>query len=187
VKLLILLGTVAIVLPFIISQRASRFGYAVSERFLERPTSKDKPYYRIPSEPGEATELNRESLVAWMRDHGQLARGYASKVIPIDIAYLLFLGGYLGYASELLAEAISWPFFLTNVATGVVWCFPVAYIMSDLTEDTLIGLLLGEPERIEGPAYTALAIFRQIKLATVTCSFAQVLILCLVAWIFPAG
>ena len=158
-KLLILLGTVAIVLPFLISQRASRFGYAVSERLLERPTGKERPFYRIPSEPGEATELNRASLTSWVRGHGELAQGYASKVIPIDMVYLFFLGGYLGYASMMLAETIHCPTFLAKVAMWAVWCCPVAYIISDLAEDTLIAFLLGKPARIEGPAYQPSAPF----------------------------
>jgi hypothetical protein len=101
------------------------------------------------------------------------------------MVYLFFLGGYLGYASMLLAETIHWSTFLAKFAMWAVWCFPVTYIISDLVEDTLIVFLLGKPERIERAAYPALGTFRRIKLATVTCSFVQVLILCLASWMFP--
>jgi len=73
--LIILLATLSIALPFVISQAAMRFGIAVSERFLERPTSVDHPLYTIPTETPAGEALNEDSLTKWVGPQTRLAHG----------------------------------------------------------------------------------------------------------------
>jgi hypothetical protein len=89
VRLIILLATLSIALPFVISQAAMPFSIAVSERFLERPTSVDHPRYTIPTETAAGDALNENSLTKWVGSQSRLARGYARRIILLDVAYLL--------------------------------------------------------------------------------------------------
>lgn len=87
-RLIILLATLAIILPFVISQVATPLGLAVSLRFLERPTNAAAPHYTIPLEIAAPEPLNAESLA------GGYGRGYITRVMPLDILYLIFLGAF---------------------------------------------------------------------------------------------
>jgi hypothetical protein len=94
----------AIALPFIISQIAMPYGLAVSLRFLERPTNSENPKYAIPADSDKAVDLTGDSLSSWIQAKGgRLAQGYATRVIPLDLLYLLLLGCFLGVASTTLA------------------------------------------------------------------------------------
>jgi hypothetical protein len=87
VRLIILLATLAIVLPFVISQATTRFGHAVSERFLERPTNAAAPRYSIPLETEAGKELDADGLSQWVQTNNRSASGYANNVIPLDVVY----------------------------------------------------------------------------------------------------
>ena len=92
-RLIILLAMLVIGLPFIISQVAMPYGIAVSLRFLERPTNSEKPKYTIPFETDKTVNLTEDSLTKWTgMKGGRLAQGYATRVIPLDLLYLLFFG-----------------------------------------------------------------------------------------------
>ena len=98
----------AIAMPFIISQAALPYGVAVSLRFLERPTNSDNPKYTIPPESDKSVELTNDSLTNWiqMKD-GRLAQGYAMRVIPLDLLYLLFFWRFLGSRAQRLQVSSS--------------------------------------------------------------------------------
>jgi hypothetical protein len=72
-RLIILLGTLAIALPFIISGVALPLGSAVSDRFLERPTHRGEPSYTISRETGVGSPLDAASLIDWVTRNGELA------------------------------------------------------------------------------------------------------------------
>jgi hypothetical protein len=186
VRLLILLGTLAIALPFIISGAAIPFGNAVSDRFLERPTRDGKPKYTIPREtsPGEA--LDASSLAQWIKENGNFATGYATRVIPLDFLYLCFLGGFLAIASTILVDLIRFPVALAGIPVWI-WCLlPAVYVISDFAEDTVIFIILRWPSSIQGTTMDILGWLRAAKILSLALSIGQVLLLCLLSYI-PAS
>ena len=187
VRLIILLATLAIALPFLISQAAMPFGRAVSERFLERPTSSDDPRYTIPSEAAAGKALNGDTLTDWVQTQGRLAKGYTTRVVPLDILYLVFLGTFLGIASTTLAGMTQWPPILSHVRTWVFWLLPALYIFCDLAEDSLILTMLNWPSTIRSVAFAALTTLRSLKIASVSLGFVQVLLLCGLSYIWPTA
>jgi hypothetical protein len=182
-RLIILLGTLAIALPFLILSAALPFGNAVSNRFLERPTHKSSPSYTIPRETKVGEPLDEPSLISWVGENNGFARGYATRVIPLDILYLFFLGSFLAIASTTLAPLIRWPFVLSGFPAWVWWLLPASYVASDFTEDILIFVLLRWPATIQGATMDVLAFVRGAKILTVTLSIVQVLLLCLASFV----
>lgn len=185
-RLIILLGTLAIALPFIISQAAMLSGNAVSLRFLERPTNKVAHKYTIPPEVAKIDSLSADSLLAWTLSRPQSARGYALHVVPLDIIYLLCLGLFLGYASTLLVGAIAFPTTLARPSAWLLWLLPAAYITCDLAEDALIIIMLSWPTTIHAGAFSPLSLVRALKIASVGIAFVQVLLLCLFSFVWAA-
>jgi hypothetical protein len=186
VRLIILLAMLAIALPFIISQAAMPYGVAVSLRFLERPTNSVKPKYTIPAESDNAVTLTKDSLTSWTQTRGgQLAQGYATRVIPLDLLYLLLLGAFLGFASTTLAGIIQWPESLSNLPISGFWLLPALYILFDLAEDIVILVLLNWPSAIDR-MFQVLAVCRTAKLAAVFAGFVQVFLLCGLSFLLPA-
>ena len=182
-RLLILLGTLAIALPFIISGAAIPFGNAVSDRFLERPTHDGKPKYTIPREtpPGEA--LDATSLTQWIKENINLATGYATRVIPLDFLYLFVLGGFLAIASTILVDLTRWPLALASIPVWI-WCsLPVVYVVSDFAEDTIIFIILRWPSGVQGITVDILTCLRAAKILSLALSIGQVLLLCLLSYI----
>ncbi|WP_315753774.1 MULTISPECIES: hypothetical protein [unclassified Bradyrhizobium] len=186
-RLIILLGTLAIAVPFIIAQAAMPSGNAVSLRFLERPTNIGNPKYTVPPEVAKVESLGADSLLAWVQSRPQSARGYAFYVMPLDVLYLICLGLFLGYASTLLVDVTHWPATLSPIPMWVVWLLPAAYIVCDLAEDLLIIVMLGWPTTIHAGAFAPLSLFRTLKIASVGISFGQVFLLCLVSFVWPAA
>jgi hypothetical protein len=182
-RLLILLGTLAIALPFIISGTALPFGNAVSGRFLERPTHKGEPRYTVPIETEVGKKLDAASLADWLREHRDFANGYATRVIPIDLPYLFFLGGFLALASVTLAPMVRSPIALSGVPGWVWWLLPAVYVVFDFVEDTLIFTMLQWPSTIKSQTMDVLAFLRATKIATVTLSMLQVLVLCMASYL----
>jgi hypothetical protein len=182
-RFLILLGTLAIALPFIISGIASSFGNAVSGRFLERPTNNGKPRYTIPRETPAGEPVDITSLSHWISENSNSATGYATRVIPLDILYLFFLGGFLAIASTTLVGLIRWPIALSTFPVWIWWLLPIVYVISDFMEDAIIFTMLRWPSRIQGVALGSLAYVRAAKIASVTLSIIQALLLCPVSYI----
>lgn len=185
VRLIILFGTLAIALPFMIAQVAMPFGAAVSQRFLERPTDSGDLRYTIPQE-AKGDSLDAETLFKWVQAHGRSAKGYALHVMPIDIAYLLCLGLFLGLASGFLGRLTHWPSILSQMPMWAFWLLPALYMVCDLTEDVLVMVMLNWPSTIQGMAFTILAGARSLKIVSVGLAFAQVLLLCLLSYVWPA-
>jgi len=127
--------------------------------------------------------LGVASLSDWVRDENQLARGYATRVIPLDILYLIFLGTFLGFASTTLAGLIDWPRSIAGLPSWVWWMLPSLYLFSDFAEDSFIFTMLNWPSTIQGIVFDTLTCLRSIKIWSVTLAFAQVLLLGLLSYI----
>lgn len=183
-RLIILLAALAIALPFIISQVATPFGNAVSERFLERPTHREDPRYTIPLETPTGKTLDVTSLAEWVRDATRSANGYATRVILLDILYLFFLGTFLAIASTTLADIIRWPHMLASLPNWVWWVLPGLYLVSDSIEDCMIFSMLNWPSTIQSGAFDILSAARSVKITTVTLSLVQVVLLSLLSFVF---
>jgi hypothetical protein len=186
VRLIILLATLSIATPFIISQVATSFGSAVSERFLERPTNSDDPRYTIPPETATGKALSGDTLTEWVQAQGRLANGYATRVIPLDILYLVFLGTFLGIASTTLAGMIRWPAVFPHGPAGIFWLLPALYIFCDFAEDSLIFTMLNWPSTIRSVAFAALTVLRSVKIAAVALGLVQALLLCGLSYVWPS-
>jgi hypothetical protein len=115
----VFLAAVTIGLQFAIGYIAGRYGVRVGNRFLER----GKAY----------TERDIEGLTP------AEARGYAFPVLfPLDLSFMVFLGGFLGLASEGAAESIS-------LFKNVAWLFaivPALHVVADFLEDVLLACML---------------------------------------------
>ncbi len=184
-RLIILLAMLAIALPFIISQAAMPYGLAVSLRFLERPTNSENPKYTIPAETDKVIDLTEDALTNWTHAKGgRLAHGYATRVIPLDLLYLLLLGGFLGVASATLASMVQWPASISSVPISAFWLLPALYIFFDFAEDLSILVLLNWPTTIER-MFGVLTAFRTAKLAAVFAAFIQVFLLCGLSFFWP--
>jgi hypothetical protein len=115
---------------------------------------------------------------------GQLAQGYATRVIPLDLIYLLLLGALLGFASTTLAGIIQWPASLSNLPISGLWLLPALYIFFDFAEDLVIFVLLNWPSAIDR-MFRVLTVCRTAKLAAVFAAFVQVFLLCGLSFFLP--
>lgn len=134
----ITLAAAAIVWPFIIALFASKYGTDVSARFLERGGN-------IPS-TGEP--LDRASLEAWLRlpANGPFLRPYAYLIMPLDLIYVCFVGGFLVCGALWLSAALTWPEPLSDLCSVSVCVLPAIYILSDVVEDLLIMRILPQQD-----------------------------------------
>jgi hypothetical protein len=112
-------------------------------------------------------------LTDWVRENSDFAKGCATRVIPLDVLYLFFLGGFLAIASTTLAASVRWPIALSCIPAWI-W-LPVVYIVCDFAEDALIFTMLRWPSTIQGVAVDVLAFLRATKITTVALSLVQVL------------
>jgi hypothetical protein len=186
-RLIILFATLAIALPFIISSAALPFGNAVSQRFLERPTNIGLPRYTIPTGTAAGRGLDPDSLAAWIQAQGKDAQGYAWRVIPLDVIFLLVLGLFLGMASTTLAGLTQWPLMFTAIPVLIVWLLPALYIVCDLAEDTLIFTMLNWPSTIQSIAFTTMSLVRPVKIYAVSFGIVQVFLLTVFSYIWPTA
>lgn len=170
---MIVCGTLAIAMPFVISGVALRLGAAVSERFLERPGS-------LPAEVGSGPGLTASLLKRWATQQTTVshAKGYAHLVMPLDIAYLIFLGTFLGFAATHMAVLAS-PNWLSTRPGWVWWILPAAYMASDLAEDILIFVFLTWPSSITDFGLKTLSAFKWTKIGTNCLAIVQILLLAL--------
>jgi len=111
---------------------------------------------------------------------------YARRIILLDVAYLLCLGVFIGIASTTLTGLTEWPATFLRIPVWAFWLSPALYIVCDFAEDTLIFSMLNWPSTIRSMAFTALTAFLIIQIASVTLGLAQVLLLCLLSYIWPA-
>jgi hypothetical protein len=174
-RCLIILAAGAITIPFFISSVAAKAGAAVSERFLERPGGK------ITIEPSNSqVDVDETSLRAWVMSEKtkDYAHIYAWRVIPLDFAYLIALGGFLAVAAHTLALSEIAAGSLLGKVPAMLWLvFPAVYVVTDLLEDILIMTLLTKPASISGRTLELLAALRSAKIAGVAISLLQIFIL----------
>lgn len=165
IRVMVLCGALAVALPFVISSVASRFGPAVSERFLERPTE-------LPAEVGSEGPLDASLLRAWAMGSkdpktAAHAKGYARWVMLFDLAYLVSLGLFLGLAASYAAGLATWPAWVASRPNWVWWILPGAYIAFDFAEDSLIFVLLTWPSGIADASLQLLSFLRFVKIVSV--------------------
>lgn len=178
-RLMIISGTLAVALPFLISSVASPLGTAVSERFLERPG-------RLPAEVSDQKDLTAPILKAWVTREPTLghAKGYARLIMPMDMLYLVFLGLFLGLAAVHIAGLVKWPLNYGTIPLWFWWIAPAVYIVCDFSEDSLIVVLLSWPFSITGASLDVLSCLKWTKIVSVSLAMAQVLLLGLLSWIW---
>lgn len=161
-------ATMTLFLSFAVAQQASQYGPAVAQRFLERGNE-------IPGMgPLDAANLSR-----WVLDekNAASARGYARRVIPVDIAFLLSFGTFLAMASIFLAATVRW----RGLDAGSAWWWlltvlPSLYVIADFIEDVLIIRLLENPTEIRS-RFSFLRKMTSLKILTSAGAFAQLAIL----------
>jgi hypothetical protein len=179
-RLIILSGTWAILLPFLIAQVAEKLGagLAVTERFLERLN-------KIPSGTSdEPQELNAINLKDWVEKHPACATKYAW-LMPIDVLYLFSLGSFLGLASGWLAEDVQLPASIAGIAVWkLLWGLPVLYMASDLIEDAMIVLFMKAPITITNGSLRAQVLIKNLKIVSVIGGMVLTAHLALLALVF---
>jgi hypothetical protein len=171
-RLIILLGTAAIAVPFIISFLAPArvVGTAVSDRFLERSET-------IPAQPKTTPlPINESNLRAWVtsKDTAGYARAYAWRVMPLDFVYLVVLGGFLALGAYTLASIVAWPPALAKLPLWVWLIFPAVYTVADFVEDSLIIVLMTQPARISNFTVDMLTFLRNAKIGSNTVAITQI-------------
>jgi hypothetical protein len=167
-----LLAAAAIAVPFIISfiAPASVVGVAVSDRFLERGRT-------ISPEPGSKPKpINEDNLRAWVTsaDTTGYASAYAWRVMPLDLIYLAVLGGFLALGAYTLASGVAWPPLSAKLPLWVWLIFPVAYMIPDLIEDSLIFLMMTRPSSISELTVQALTVLRDTKIFSNAMAITQI-------------
>lgn len=161
------LATVTILLTFVIAEEATKWGEAVATRFLERGSGI----------PPEGTPITAASLKAWALDpaNARAVRGYATRIMPWDILFLVCLGGFLGQGSASLAATIAWPGAI-HCPPWLFWIFPTVYMLADLGEDLQIRRLLLNPAAIDQSSFDLTRLATRIKMWTAGISFLQLLL-----------
>jgi hypothetical protein len=149
-KIAIFLAAVTIGLFFAIGMVANCYGSKVSSRFLER---------------GE--EYAETDLKQFVTGSARDARGYAFPVLfPLDLLFMVFLGGFLAFASVGAAESI-------ECLRKLAWLFaigPAFYVAADLVEDTLLARMLLSADAV---SQNAIDLVRKMTAAKfVTCTYA---------------
>jgi hypothetical protein len=174
-------GALAVALPFVISSVAVRFGKAVAERFLERPGE-------LPAEAGAKGPLTASMLQDWAlgrvtADTAGHARGYAHRVMPLDLLYLISLGLFLGLAASYLAGLVGWPGWIASRPDWLWWILPLVYIAFDAAEDSLIVVLLSWPASITDASLKVLSVLRFVKIVSVGGAMGAAVLLGLLSFI----
>jgi hypothetical protein len=133
ITLALFFAALTLLLSFVIANEASQFGCAVAVRFLERGSL--IPTDNIP--------LTADNLDRWRSapQNNASVHGYASRVIPLDIAFLLSFGCFFGFASAALAGQIA----IADSRIILFWIFPALYMISDFIEDMSIRQVLLSP------------------------------------------
>ena len=155
------LAAVTIGLFFTIGYFANHYGPRVAERFLER---------------GEAySESDLKKLTP------REANGYAFPVLfPLDLLFMIFLGGFLGLASVGAAELI-------DCLKKVAWLFalgPALYVAADLVEDVLLARMLLSTEPVGQHTIDLARTVTRVKFAACGYGILQTIVLTGVAALF---
>jgi hypothetical protein len=167
----VLSAALTLSLSFLIADKASQFGFAVAIRFLERGDVI----------PPANQPLTAENLDRWRWDpvNHASAQGYASKIIPLDILFLLSLGCFFGLASMALADHIG----MSSFQRSLLLIFPVLYTTSDFIEDLLIRNMLVAPSSSTGN-FNFMRSMTSAKMKTASLCFLQVFVLVVLAMFY---
>ncbi len=141
IRLIILLATLAIALPFVIAKGALPFGTAVSRRgaFSSGRRMMETRASHLP-EAKTGDKLERVRQLCGCHAHADLAGAMRDTSFPLDIVYLVCLGLFLGNGERNPARPHGRPSFLSHIPIWVCWLLPCVYIACDLSEDLLIVL-----------------------------------------------
>jgi hypothetical protein len=156
-KFSIFLAAVTISLFFVIDIVAKRHGPKVAERFFERNAA--------------YAEADLETFASMLPAD---AGGYAFPVLfPLDLMFMVFLGGFLGFGSVAAAESI-------GGLEKMAWLFsigPALYVAADFIEDVLLARMLCAPAAISQDAVGRVQTFTKAKFATCTYAIVQTIVL----------
>jgi hypothetical protein len=153
-----LLAAITIPLFFLIPLVASHYGPRVAARFLERGIG-----------------YSPDKFHRWATRNRRLAMGYAFPVLfPLDLVFLLCLGGFLATTSSTLLEHGGQP----GLAKASLF-LPMAYIVTDFLEDALLAWILLAPRWIK-VLVTPAKVLTGIKM--LTCFLAMVQTAVISAW-----
>lgn len=120
----------------------------------------------------KGTSYTAETFRAWVKADPDRARRYAFPVLfPLDLLFMLALGGLLAAGSATLAASIGWSSRL--VCLGAL--LPGLYVVADLGEDVLLAALLMSPDRIGARAIGASWRLNRMKRGTIALALLQVL------------
>ena len=161
-RVAIFTGVVAIGLFFFVAAVASRYGPdaaqvpTVEARFLEKPPRHEAAF-----------------IQDWVVQHPDAARHYAFPILfPLDLIFMLFLGGFLGLASVLTANTIGWlkPFaWLLTIA-------PAVYVVVDLAENILLARLLLHAQAINDSSARIAWMATELKLFAAGSAIVQTIV-----------
>jgi hypothetical protein len=103
-----------------------------------------------------------------------VVNGYARQIVPWDIGFLLFLGGFLAMGSASLASNVvltsQLPFWLYLIIPGT-------YVCADIIEDMMIVFLLTSPQSIGRWTFLFYRFAMRVKTVTVVFAFGQLLLI----------
>lgn len=153
-KIAIFLAAVTIGLFFVIGMVSAGYGPKVRDRFLERGA--------------KYTVADLRNLAP--RD----ARGYTFPVlIPLDLLFMIFLGGFLAFASVGAADSV-------GPLKTIAWLFavgPALYVAADLMEDVLLARMLLSQNAITQSAIDLVQSVTKVKFVTCGYGIAQTIAL----------
>ncbi|MGC2779942.1 MAG: hypothetical protein WA418_30310 [Bradyrhizobium sp.] len=164
----ITLAAAAIIWPFIVALFANKYGADVGARFLERGGN-------IPS---TGQPLDHASLEVWLRlpANGLFLRPYAYLIMPLDLIYACFVGGFLVCGALWLSAALTWPEPLSYFRSVLVCVLPAIYILSDVVEDMLIMRILPRQD-VSEVAFAVMRTATKIKVASFGAAVLQIVAL----------
>jgi hypothetical protein len=161
-KIAIFTGAVTISLFYLLAIVEAQYGpdvprvAAVADRFLEKS-------------PRHTAEYMRD----WVEKYPDAARRYAFPVLfPLDLLFMIFLGGYLGLGSVLTADTIDW---LKRFAR-LFAIIPAVYVLADLVEDTLLARLLLDVQAIDDASVWWPRVATGVKLAAAGLAIFQTIV-----------
>jgi hypothetical protein len=161
-KVAILIGAVSIGLFFFIAAVASRYGPdatqvpTVEDRFLEKPPRHEAAF-----------------IQDWVVQHPHAARHYAFPILfPLDLIFMLFLGGFLGLGSVLSANTIDW----LKRFTWLLAIVPAVYVVADFAEDVLLARLLLHAQAINDGSVRIAWMATEMKLLAGGIAIAQTIV-----------
>lgn len=144
---------------------APKYGRDVADRFLERSNT-------IPSSNKPLTEANLKDWVENKANSANVA-GYVFPVLlPLDLFFLIALGGFMGFASLALSQQVPG---LSPIAWWIWWVSPALYMIFDVAEDLTIASLLSKPELLSSTSFGVLSWLTFIKIAVVWFALIQFL------------